>query len=454
MALHVIILAAGQGTRMKSSRPKVLHALAGKPLLAYAIDTARQLSPQCIHVVYGHGGETVRSIFDADDLDWVYQEEQHGTGHAVQLALENNVNYEDRICVLYGDVPLLSSITVSTLMNVSDKLGVLTARVSNPAGYGRIIRDGNGNDRIVSIVEERDADDQQKLLDEINTGVMAGSAGYIRELLSQVGRNNDQGEIYLTDIIQLATSAGTVVDYHCTQDETEITGINNKLQLAAMERLIQQEKARILMESGVTLLDPDRIDIRGSLTCGTDVEIDVNCIFEGQVVLNNDVKVGPNVYIKDSIIGKGTEIRANTIIEGSEIGENAIIGPFARIRPETRLSDSVHIGNFVEIKKSMVAEASKINHLSYVGDSTIGKRVNIGAGTITCNYDGAYKHQTVIEDDVFIGSGTELVAPIKVERGATTGAGSTLSKNVERESLVVERSKTRIVKAWQRPSKS
>ena len=452
MTLHVIILAAGQGTRMKSSLPKVLHKLAGKPLLAYAIETARQLSPSCIHIVYGHGGDIVKSMLDADDLDWVYQENQHGTGHAVQLALENITNNKDRVCVLYGDVPLLSSTTVTRLMHVSGRLGVLTAKVSNPAGYGRIIRDANGH--IVSIIEERDADDQQKSIDEINTGVMTGDAGYIRQLLAQVGRNNDQGEIYLTDIVQVATSDGTAVEHHCTQDENEISGINNKLQLASMERLIQERKARELMEAGVTLRDPTRFDIRGSLTCGIDVEIDINCIFEGQVELGNGVKVGPNVYMKDCTIGKGTEIRANTIIEGGEIGEKAVIGPYARIRPETKLSDSVHIGNFVEIKKSTIGEASKVNHLSYIGDSNVGRRVNVGAGTITCNYDGAYKHETVIEDDVFIGSGTELVAPIKVEQGSTTGAGSTLSKDVEKESLVVERSKVRVVKAWRRPSKS
>jgi len=451
MSLHVIILAAGQGTRMKSALPKVLHSLAGQPMLAYVIDTARQLSPSCIHIVYGHGGDTVKTVFDSSDIVWVYQESQHGTGHAVQLALESGINPQDRVCVMYGDVPLLSVNTVDSLLKATDTLGVLTANINDPKGYGRIIRDANG--RIVSIIEERDADEAQKSLHEINTGVMAGNAGFIRELLANVDRDNDQGEIYLTDIVELATGSGVMVNDFCTGDEKEITGINDKVQLAMIERHIQQQKARELMQSGVTLHDPNRIDIRGQLVCGKDVVIDINCIFEGQVKLNDGVRVGPNTCMKDCEIGSGTEIRAYTIIEGAKVGSNAIVGPFARLRPDTELADSVHVGNFVEIKKSTVDEGSKINHLSYVGDSKVGRRVNIGAGTITCNYDGANKYQTIIEDDVFIGSGTELVAPIKIGSGATTGAGSTLSKDVESDSLVVERSKARIIREWRRPTK-
>lgn len=451
MSLHVIILAAGQGTRMKSSLPKVLHQLAGKPLLSHVIETARSLNPSQLHIVYGHGAELVKSSLDDDDIVWVYQEQQDGTGHAVQLALESGIGEEDRVCILYGDVPLLSGDTVHELLDVSDRLGVLTAIIEDPTGYGRIIRGETGS--IAAIVEERDATDRQKSLKEINTGIMAGQAGLIKSLLRRIDRNNDQGELYLTDIIAVASSSDVTVSHVCTSNEIEITGINDRIQLAMMERQLQKQKADALMKAGITLYDPARLDVRGEITCGIDVSIDVNCVIVGHVKLYDGVHIGPNVYLKDCVLGPGTEVRANSVIEGCEVGSNVIIGPFARIRPETVLDDSVHIGNFVEVKKSHVEKGSKINHLSYVGDAKVGERVNIGAGTITCNYDGANKHKTIIEDDVFIGSGTELVAPITVGEGATTGAGSTLSKDVERGTLTVERSKVRILKEWLRPRK-
>ena len=450
MSLHVIILAAGQGTRMKSSLPKVLHQLAGKPLLAHVIATARQLKPHMLHVVYGHGGEMVQSRLDAPDIEWVYQEEQHGTGHAVQLAAEH-IDDNDSLCVMYGDVPLLTSNTVHELLAVSDELGVLTANMADPGGYGRIIRDDADN--VIAIVEERDANEQQKHISEINTGIMAGKAGTIKELLNRINRDNDQGELYLTDIVELAVQSGTAVNDYCTNSEEEITGINDRLQLAMVERRIQQNIADDLMRAGVTLLDPGRFDVRGQLVCGRDVVIDINCVIEGNVTLADGVVIGPNVCLKDCSIGANTQVRANTVIEGAEIGCDVMLGPFARIRPDTKLADHVHIGNFVEVKKSTIGAGSKVNHLSYVGDATLGKRVNIGAGTITCNYDGGKKHQTVIEDDVFIGSGTELVAPITVGAGSTTGAGSSLSKDIDQDTLVVERSKPRVIRHWQRPSK-
>jgi len=450
MSLHVIILAAGQGTRMKSSLPKVLHSLAGKPLLEHVIDTARRLKPECIHIVYGHGGDSVKSRFDGNDIQWVRQEHQRGTGHAVQLGLLD-IPESSQLCILYGDVPLLTLATLKALLESGDTLGVLTANVNDPAGYGRMIRGSTG--QLEAIVEDRDTNAQQKQIKEINTGIMAGNVGLIKKLLSEVKANNDQGEIYLTDIIALASKDGVTISDFTTANETEITGINDKVQLAAMERNKQQQIALDLMKSGVTLYDPARLDVRGELVCGKDVEIDFNCLIEGRVELQNGSSIGPNVCLKDCVIGADAVIRANCVIEGGEIGKGSIIGPFARIRPGTRLRDSVHIGNFVEVKNSGIGEGSKVNHLSYIGDSQIGKRVNVGAGTITCNYDGAAKHRTIIEDDAFIGSGAELVAPITVGKGATIGAGSTLSKNIPDGTLVVERSKARNIEDWQRPKK-
>lgn len=450
MSLHVIILAAGQGTRMKSSLPKVLHPLAGRPLLEHVINSARQLKPECIHIVYGHGGDSVRSRFTEDDIQWVYQEFQHGTGHAVQLGLQD-IPESSQLAILYGDVPLLTVSTLKALLESGDSLGVLTANIDNPAGYGRMIRGSSG--QLEAIVEDRDCSAQQKQIKEINTGIMAGNAGLIKKLLSEVKTDNDQGEIYLTDIIELASNDGVAISDYTTDSEIEITGINDKLQLAAMERNLQQQIALDLMRSGVTLYDPARLDVRGELVCGKDVEIDFNCLIEGRVELQDGVSIGPNVCLKDCVIGQDTVIKANCVIEGGEIGKGSIIGPFARIRPGSKLRDSVHIGNFVEIKNSEIDDGSKVNHLTYIGDTEIGKRVNVGAGTITCNYDGAAKHQTIIEDDAFIGSGAELVAPITVGKGATIGAGSTLSKDIPDDTLVVERSKVRHIEDWQRPKK-
>ena len=451
MSLHVIILAAGQGTRMQSSLPKVLHCLAGKPLLAHVIETARQLNPVQMHIVYGHAGDKVKSAFKANNIHWVHQQEQNGTGHAVQLAIKD-IPDEDKVCILYGDVPLLRLDTLTRLFDSGDHLNVLTANVDNPAGYGRMLRDDSG--KLQAIVEHRDANEQQRQINEINTGIMSGNAGLIKKLLGQVEGNNEQSEIYLTDIVALAAAEQVNIGDHMTDDEIEITGINDKVQLSHMERSKQQRIAQELMTAGVTLYDPARLDVRGELSCGQDVQIDINCVIEGQVELHDRVTIGPNVCLKDCVIGAGTQIKANCIIESADVGQDAIIGPFARIRPGTQLSDGVHVGNFVEIKKSIVGESSKINHLSYIGDARIGRRVNVGAGTITCNYDGANKHQTIIEDDAFIGSGSELVAPLTVGKGATIGAGSTLSKDVNAGELAVERGKQRSIQNWQRPKKA
>jgi len=450
MGLNVIILAAGQGTRMKSALPKVLHTLAGQPLLNHVINIARQLSPDCIHVVYGHGGERVRYELDQASIKWVEQAEQNGTGHAVELALKHIEDDAD-VIVLYGDVPLLNPQTLRRLLDETGQLGVLTAILDDPTGYGRMLRDVQGE--LVAIVEQRDANEEQKAIHEINTGILAGKAGLLKKLLAQVDNGNDQGELYLTDIVALAHQEGIKIDSLQTDSEIEIAGINDRSQLARMERAKQTMIAEQLMLQGVTLYDPARLDVRGDLVCGRDVVIDINCVAEGRVELMDGVQIGPNVCLKDCTIGENTVIKANCVIEGATIGSHVIIGPFARLRPGTSLSDEVHIGNFVEIKNSQVGEQSKVNHLTYVGDSEIGKRVNIGAGTITCNYDGANKHKTIIDDDAFVGSGTELVAPIRVGQGATIGAGSTLTKDVPENELTIERGQQKSIAGWKRPCK-
>lgn len=450
MKLHVIILAAGQGTRMKSKIPKVLHTLAGKPLLAHVLDMAEQLNPDTFHVVYGHGGQDVIDALNRPSINWVHQDRQLGTGHAVQQAMKH-VEDGAFVCILYGDVPLLSFETVQNLLSATENIGVLTACLDEPYGYGRIVRNSNGN--IVKIVEDKDATDEESLISEINTGVLCSKSEILRGLLGNLEENNSQGEMYLTDVVSGAVEKGIVVDSSTAIDKHEIAGVNNKLQLAELERYYQQQKANQLMLDGIILNDPARIDIRGELHCGQDTRIDVNCVFEGTVKLGSDVKIGPNVLLKNCEISDGCEIRANSVIEDSIIGDNCIIGPFARIRPGTVLQSDVHVGNFVEIKNSDVSTSSKINHLTYIGDATIGKDVNIGAGTITCNYDGASKHRTIIGDRVFVGSGCELVAPITLSEGVTTGAGSTLTKDVNADTLVVERSKAREIPGWKRPEK-
>ena len=452
MKLGVLILAAGEGTRMRSALPKVLHPLAGKPLLSHVIDTARDFSPDEITVVYGHGGEKVRQMLDAQDLDWCEQQQRLGTGHAVMQALPY-LQKVDRVVILYGDVPLITDQTLRAMLQglETTDLVLLTERLGDPSGYGRIVRDTSG--RILSIVEHKDANEVQLKIDEINTGIMAVERSRLEDWLGRIDNDNAQEEYYLTDIIALAVQDGVEIEAVNPANEEEVMGVNDRRQLAFLERHVQRQRAEALMIAGVTLADPARLDIRGELQVGQDVFIDCNAIFEGRVELGDGVRIGPNVLIKNSIIKADVEILANSVIEDAEVGTGSRVGPFARIRPQTELADHVHIGNFVEVKKSKVATGSKINHLSYVGDSLIGSGVNIGAGTITCNYDGANKHQTVIGDNAFIGSDTQLVAPVTVGAGATIGAGSTITRNTPPDKLTLSRSKQIIVDNWQRPVK-
>ena len=452
MHLGVLILAAGEGTRMRSKQPKVLHRLAGKPLLRHVIETARSITPDDITIVYGHGGEEVREVLDAPDLKWVEQRERLGTGHAVMQAIPH-LQHVDQILILYGDVPLMSSSTLVSLLSAlhTTKLALLTVDLQDPSGYGRIVR--SRDDRVVRIVEEKDASEREMEISEINTGIMAVGRQQLETWLGRLQNNNAQNEYYLTDIIAMAVSDGVVIQVEHPFCEQEVMGVNDRKQLAELERYYQLQKANALMQAGVTLADPSRLDIRGSLKTGQDVYLDFNTLFKGEVELADGVTIGPNVIIKNSVIGKDTEILANSIIEGAVIGAGCRIGPFARIRPETELEDEVHVGNFVELKKSQVAGKSKINHLSYVGDTTVGSEVNIGAGTITCNYDGANKHRTVIGDKAFIGSDTQLVAPVTVAEGSTIGAGSTITKDTPAGGLTLSRSKQVSVADWQRPKK-
>lgn len=452
MKLGVLILAAGQGTRMRSSLPKVLHSLAGKPLLSHVIETAREFTPDEITVVYGHGGEQVMTLLDAQDIDWCEQRQQLGTGHAVIQAVPFLQNVE-QVFILYGDVPLISNRTLQAMLDglQNTDLVLLTVSLEDPSGYGRIIR--NESDQITAIVEQKDATDSQLEINEINTGIMAVNRNRLEFWLSRIDNNNTQQEYYLTDIIALAVEDGIEIKSVRPSNAEEVMGINDRKQLAYLERYVQRNLADELMNSGVTLADPSRIDIRGRLTAGQDVFIDSNAVFEGQVTLANGVKIGPNVFIKNSNLHENVEILANSVIEDSIVGARSVIGPFARLRPGAVLAEEVKVGNFVEIKKSQVQTGSKINHLSYVGDSLIGSRVNIGAGTITCNYDGANKYQTIIGDDAFIGSDTQLVAPVSVGEGATIGAGSTITKDTPADKLTLSRSRQISVENWQRPVK-
>lgn len=451
--LFVVILAAGKGTRMRSSLPKVLHPLAGYSLLEHVIHTAFSLKPKEIRVVYGHGGEIVPETLSHLDVKWVKQEEQLGTGHAVKQALPD-IPDEAEVLVLYGDVPLTYPSTLSELIktgNGSAHIALLTAVLDNPMGYGRIIR--NQKQDVTHIVEQKDANDAELLVNEVNTGILSAPSDYLNKWLNNLSNNNAQGEYYLTDIISMAVQDGLSVDTHSAENEYEMLGVNDKLQLANLERQYQLLQAENLMREGVTLRDPARIDVRGTLSVGQDVVIDVNCLFEGDVSLGEGVSIGPNCVLKDVSVSSGTVIKANSVLENARIGAGCHIGPFARIRPETELADHVHIGNFVEIKKAIVSEGSKINHLSYVGDAKVGKCVNIGAGTITCNYDGANKYLTEIGDNAFIGSDSQLVAPVKVGAGATIGAGSTITKDTADDKLTLSRSKQITLENWTRPTK-
>lgn len=448
--LSIIILAAGKGTRMNSAIPKVLHELAGKPLLNHVVDVAKLLNPSKICVVYGHGGEAVPLSLADDALQFVLQDPQMGTGHAVQAAMPF-LDGKGRTLVLYGDVPLIKADTLHQLLESGSGMSLLTMKLANPHGYGRIIRDDAGN--IVGIVEEKDASQEQRKICEVNTGILASQTARLKSWLSELKNENAQKEYYLTDIVSIATREGEKIRAASPGQQWEVMGVNDKLQLAELERIFQNENAAELMRNGTTLKDPARFDLRGSLSCGKDVTIDVNCVFEGSVRLGDNVKIGVNSVLKNVEIMDGTEIAPFCHIEDAAIGRNCKIGPYARIRPGSQLEDAVHIGNFVEVKNSMIAEKSKANHLSYIGDATVGRNVNIGAGTITCNYDGANKHRTIIEDDAFIGSDTQLVAPVIVGKGATIGAGSTIVRNAPEGGLTLSRAKQMHIESWKRPVK-
>ena len=457
MRLSIVILAAGQGKRMYSDLPKVLHPLADKPLLEHVLLCAIQLQPEAIYIVYGHGGELVKEQLAATveqlnvKVNWVKQAAQLGTGHAVAQAIPS-IPDEHHVLVLYGDVPLIKSSTLHMLCQqvAPQQLGLLTVTLANPFGYGRIVR---VQGQVTKIVEEKEADVATKTIQEVNTGILVLPAKELRHWLSQLDNNNAQGEYYLTDVIALAVQNNFTIATHSPSDADEVLGVNDRVQLAYLERRYQTQQVNQLMLSGVTVRDPQRLDIRGTVKTGKDVIIDVNVILEGLVTLGNGVKIGPNVYIRNATIEDNVEILANTVIEDSTIGSQSRIGPFARLRPNTVLNHAVHIGNFVEIKKSTVAHHSKINHLSYVGDSDVGSEVNIGAGTITCNYDGANKHKTIIGDRVFIGSDTQLIAPVKVGNGATIGAGSTITSEVPAEQLTLSRAQQKTIPNWKRPIK-
>ncbi|WP_298395874.1 bifunctional UDP-N-acetylglucosamine diphosphorylase/glucosamine-1-phosphate N-acetyltransferase GlmU [uncultured Azonexus sp.] len=449
--MNIVILAAGQGKRMHSNLPKVLHPVAGKPLLAHVIDTARTLSPEKLVVVRGHGGDVVQARVAAPDIGWAEQAQQLGTGHALAQALPQ-LGGAGQTLVLYGDVPLTTPETLKRLLHAAgDGLAVLTVNLANPAGYGRIVRDADG--RVRSIVEEKDATPAQKAIAEVNTGIMAMPTARLADWLGALKNDNAQGEYYLTDIVALAVAEGLPVSTAQPAGEWEVLGVNSKVQLAELERQHQRNIADHLLVAGVRLADPARIDVRGTLTHGRDVAIDVGCVFEGTVDLGDAVEVGPYCVLKNVRVGAGTRIAAFCHFEDAVIGPDGILGPYARLRPGTELGPEVHIGNFVEVKKSRIGAQSKANHLAYIGDAEIGQRVNVGAGTITCNYDGANKFKTIIEDDVFIGSDTQLVAPVTVGRGATLGAGTTLTKDAPADALTVSRAKQITLSGWQRPVK-
>jgi bifunctional UDP-N-acetylglucosamine pyrophosphorylase/glucosamine-1-phosphate N-acetyltransferase len=452
MSLDIVILAAGQGTRMRSALPKVLHPVAGKPMLGHVIDTARKLAPRKIHVVIGHGAELVRERLAADDINFVLQSEQLGTGHAVAQALP--ALQAEKVLILYGDVPLTQVETLTRLLEQANdsQLGLLTVNLADPSGYGRIVRNAAGV--VQAIVEHKDASEAQRAIREGNTGILAVPGKRLGDWLVRLSNSNAQGEYYLTDVIAMAVADGLVVATETAQDEMEVLGANDRIQLAQLERHYQQRAARQLMAQGVTLLDPARFDLRGEASVGRDVLIDVNVILEGKVLIEDGVSIGPNCVIKDSTLRRGAIVKANSHLEGAELGEGADCGPFARLRPGAKLGAKAHVGNFVELKNAVLGEGAKAGHLSYLGDAEIGARTNIGAGTITCNYDGANKFRTVMGEDVFIGSNSSLVAPLTLGDGATTGAGSTVTQDVPAKALAVGRAKQRNIEGWKRPSKA
>ncbi len=447
----IIILAAGQGTRMKSDLPKVLHEIGGKPLLAHVVTTASKLAPQQIHIVYGHGGEKVKNRLASLPVQWVEQAQQLGTGHAVNQAIGLVPDHHIAL-VLYGDVPLVSETTLRALAAASTSaLGVVTCELTQPFGYGRIVRDAKR--RVLRVVEEKDASAEQRAITEINAGIIAAPAGLLRAWLAALDNKNANGEYYLTDVIAKAVAQNIEVKTVTAATAYEILGVNTKAQLAELEREYQWLQAQQLMAQGVTLRDPRRIDVRGEVSAGKDVVIDVNVVLEGRVVLGDRTYIAPGNILRDVVLADDVNIKPNCVIESARIGAGCEIGPFARIRPATVLAEKVHIGNFVELKKSEVGPRSKINHLSYVGDTTVGSGVNVGAGTITCNYDGANKFRTIIGDNAFIGSNTQLIAPVEIGAGATIGAGSTITQNAPPNELTLSRVKQATVKGWKRPVK-
>ena len=451
--MNIVILAAGMGKRMNSDLPKVLHPLAGKSLLGHVVDTARTLDPQRLVVVYGHGGEQVQAAFAGQtDVQWALQSPQLGTGHAVAQAVPMLVDDVPTL-ILYGDVPLVKASTLQRLAEAAQggKLALLSQHVADPTGYGRVVRDAAGN--VSRIVEQKDADAETLKINEINTGILVCPTGPLKRWLTALKNDNAQGEYYLTDVIAAAVADGTGVVTAHPDAEWETLGVNSKTQLAFLERRHQRNLADRLTDSGVMLADPDRIDIRGTLECGRDVFIDVGCVFEGTVRLGKGVKIGPNCVLKDCTLADGTQVQAMSVIDSAEVGAQGRIGPFARLRPGTKLGEDSHIGNFVELKNASTGTGSKINHLSYVGDAEIGSRVNIGAGTITCNYDGVNKHKTIIEDDVFVGSDSQLVAPVTVRRGATLAAGTTLPREAPADSLTLSRVPQTTKSDWKRPQR-
>jgi bifunctional UDP-N-acetylglucosamine pyrophosphorylase/glucosamine-1-phosphate N-acetyltransferase len=438
---------------MKSSLPKVLHCLAGKPLLGHVLKATRELEVEHIHVIIGHGADQVENHFSGnDDVSWVVQAERLGTGHAVLQAMPN-IKGDSTVLILYGDVPLLSASTLRKLLNAvaAKSLGLLTVELENPRGYGRILRDANG--RVYANVEEKDASEEQRKVREVNTGILAVNARDLNRWLPGLSNDNAQGEFYLTDIIAMAADEGFTIECCHPGSAQEVEGVNSRSQLAGLERWQQRRLAEQLMAEGVTLYDPMRVDIRGNVTTGSDVVIDVNVVFEGDILIGNNVSIGPNCFIRNATIGDNTSIYANSMIEDADLAANTTIGPFARLRPGTALREGAKVGNFVEIKKSVIGQGAKVNHLSYIGDSDIGDRVNVGAGTITCNYDGVNKHRTVLGPDVFVGSNSSIVAPVTVGAGATIGAGSVITSDVKAEQLAVARSKQKNLDGWSRPLK-